>query len=132
MLILKILTDAVLVNDSGEIIRTAGTKEVNGGPLQLAFKPVDRLMDKPSAGKVAGGSEKSKLPFWVSMAAPVAAAHAVVYGCAVQLKILAYLIILPASKWKTCVQDTASHMCSGSVEVEIPEHGLPLAEVSVL
>ncbi|CAM6114303.1 unnamed protein product [Calypogeia fissa] len=115
----------------GDMIKAVGTKEVEGpGPVQIAFKPVDRerVSSRSKRKTVDDSKVMPKVAFWMSMAAPVAAAHATVYGCAV--RILAYLVIIPVASLKKN-STTQTGPCSGYVEVERPEHGLPLAEITV-
>lgn len=120
--------NTLISNHAGDMLRAAGTKEVGGGPVQIAFKPVDRETASRSKHKSLEAAVTPKVAFWMSMAAPVAAAHATVYGCAVQ--ILAYLVIIPFCSLKKCTEPDVDR-CSGYVEVDRPEHGLPLAEITV-
>lgn len=110
------------------MIKIAQSEEVGSGPIQVAFKQVERSGGSSSKYRSDVGTVSTKTSFWMSMAAPAAAAHAVVYGCTVQ--ILAYLVILPTHTLKNISQKLYQE-CSGYVEVDRLEHQLPLAEVSV-
>lgn len=63
------------------------------------------------------------------MTSPMAAAQAIVYDCTVQ--ILAYLVIVPVGALQKYFLTTGGQDPLTSVEVHVPEHRLPLAEVTV-
>lgn len=107
-------------------MRTVVSNEDGPGPVKIAFKPAGRSKATDSFCKSSDKAVNSKAAFWISMAAPIAVANAVVYGCAVQLKILAYIVIVPVF-----ARNKYAGTCSGYAEVDRPENGLPLAEVTV-
>ncbi|CAM6118791.1 unnamed protein product [Calypogeia fissa] len=116
----------------GNMIKYAGGEEIGIGPVQIAFKPVAKSVKSPfdsSRSSINVPTRTTKAAFWMSIAAPAAAAHAVVYGCTVQ--ILAYLVILPIRTWKNFAQEIGDRECSGYIEVDRLEHQIPLAEVTV-
>ncbi|KAL3693818.1 hypothetical protein R1sor_007469 [Riccia sorocarpa] len=83
--------------------------------VQIVFKPFDKKRNEAL-------EKRKKVPFWISMAAPIAAAHALVYGKAI-LKITPYLAILPNLN--------VTHAKRQSVLIDRADHYLPLVELQV-
>ncbi|BFI31249.1 hypothetical protein MPTK2_3g19880 [Marchantia polymorpha subsp. ruderalis] len=106
------------------ISRAAATPSRSGDEL-----PVVRTVFKPAPRKVSKSSDPSSKEvstFWCDMAAPLAAAHALVYGTAVQLRVMAYLIITPPAELKR-----RKISCQSDVVRINPEHCLSLALLNV-
>ncbi|KAG6557393.1 hypothetical protein Mapa_000662 [Marchantia paleacea] len=91
--------------------------------VRTVFKPAPRKKNVlPSENK-----ESSKMSFWSNMAAPLAAAHSLVYGAAIQLQIMVYLIITPKAE----LMEKSPACVSEVVQIKRQEHCLSLALLRV-
>ncbi|KAL3693825.1 hypothetical protein R1sor_007476 [Riccia sorocarpa] len=92
--------------------------------VQIVFKPFGKKRNESLREK------RSQVAFWMSMAAPIAAAHAVVYGETI-LKITAYLAILPDVSVTRATRGTRSYHSEAEVLIDRPDHYLPLGQLQV-
>lgn len=113
--------------------------------LKLAFKPpADQDADDSRAMSAPPGkrqrsltdTNQTKSSLWMSMLTPAAAAQAsaLVFGCAMQLRVLVYFVILSPETWRqtksrgTCAGDLSMPDC---VSIDNPAHSLRVGEVLI-